>query len=278
MVAHYGLYLVASIQGDTTSMAHHVAWATGKSGEGVMLYFQAETAAFSGRRQKASTLLRAAADVEKSHKFEGRAANWQAITALMQAEFGNASRARLDATAVLAAAKGSDARIVLLLALACSQDEKRAEALANDLARQFPADTIINGLWLPAARAQIEIDRGNPGRAIQILQAAVPYELGVHIPPLPHLYAVYLRGQAYLAARQSREAAAEFQKILDHRSIAGDSPLYSLAHLGLARAYSNANEKEKSRKAYEDFFALWKDADPDIPILKQAKAEYTNLH
>jgi len=276
-VARYGLYLIASIQGDSTSMADHLAWASGKPGEGVMLYFQAQTATFSGHLQRARKLLREAADVEKRHKFMGRAANWEAITALMEAEFGNSSRALLDATAASTAAQGSDARIVVLLALAACQDEKRAAALASDLAKEFPADTLINGLWLPAARAQLEINRGNPRRAIEILQASAPYEHGVYIPPLPHLYVIYLRGQAYLAARQGLEAAVEFQKILDHRGIAGDSPLYSLAHLGLGRAYSRTGEKEKSHKAYEDFFALWKDADPDIPILRQAKAEFAKL-
>jgi eukaryotic-like serine/threonine-protein kinase len=192
-----GLFELSQLCVDASQIG--VAWAQDKPSEGVMLYFQAQTAAFSGHLQRARKLLRVAAEVEKRHKFKERAANWEAIAFLMETEFGNSSRAALGTAS--SSGTGSDAQIVVLLALANSQDEKRTATLASDLARPFPADTLVNDLWLPAARAQIEINRGNPARAIEILQAAAPYELAVYIPPLPHLYAVYLRGQAYLAAR-----------------------------------------------------------------------------
>lgn len=195
----------------------------------------------------------------------------------MEAEFGNAQHARLDANAALDMARGGDARIVVLLALARAGDEKRAHALANDLAARFPADTLINGVWLPAARAQFQLSRHNPTRAIEILQSAAPYELGWYIPPLPNLYAVYLRGEPYLAVRKGPEAVAEFQKILDHRGIAGDSPLYSLARLGLARAYATQGDIAKAKAVYRDFLILWKDADRDIPVLNEAKSESARL-
>jgi len=129
---------------------------------------------------------------------------------------------------------------------------------------------------LPTIRAKVEISRGNPAEAIKLLQTALPYDLGQN-PPLPSLYPAYLRGQAYLRAQQTNSAAAEFQKILDHKSIVGNTPVATLAHLGLARARAMSGDTAAARTAYQDFFALWKDADPDIPLLKQAKAEYEKL-
>jgi len=141
------------------------------------------------------------------------------------------------------------------------------------LAKRFPSATLLNIVSLPTARAAIEIQRGNPAKAIEFLRPAGPYELGNHAQFIP----IYVRGLAYLRARQGVQAAAEFQKILDHRGVGPLSPLYALAHLGSARAYALAGETSKSRTAYQDFLALWKDADPDIPILQAAKAEYAKL-
>jgi tetratricopeptide (TPR) repeat protein len=141
------------------------------------------------------------------------------------------------------------------------------------LAKHFPSDTFLNGVSLPTARAAIEIQRGNPAKALEWLRSAGPYELGQFADFLP----IYVRGLAYLRAREGAQAAAEFQKILDHRGVDPLSPLYALARLGLARAYALSGEKDKSRSAYQDFLALWKDADPDIPVLKEAKTEYAKL-
>ena len=158
-------------------------------------------------------------------------------------------------------------------ALALSNDSGQAQRLIDDLAKRFPSATLLNIVSLPTARAAIEIQRGNPARAIELLRPAGPYELGENAGFVP----IYVRGLAYIRARQGVQAAAEFQKILDHRGVDTLSPLRALAHLGLARAYALAGETSKSRTAYQDFLALWKNADPDIPILKEAKAEYAPL-
>jgi eukaryotic-like serine/threonine-protein kinase len=162
------------------------------------------------------------------------------------------------------------------LALARAGDVTRAQTLVDELNRQFPSDTLLQKYWLPTVRGSLELARKNPARALEALQG-VSYELGDVGFLVGNLYPVYVRGQAYLAARQGKEAAAEFQKLLDHRSIVLNSPLGALAHLGLARSYSLQGDTVKAQAAYQDFVTLWKDADPDIPILKQAKAEYATV-
>ncbi len=160
--------------------------------------------------------------------------------------------------------------------MALSGDLRQAEALADDLAKRFPQDTLVNAVSLPLVRATMEIQQGNAPKAIELLQPATPYELGRRSGGVgPSV--VYVRGQAYQRGGKGIEAAAEFQKILDHRGVFPTSPVHALAHLGLARAFALAGDTGKSRKAYQDFLALWKDADPDIPILQQAKAEYAKL-
>jgi predicted Zn-dependent protease len=166
------------------------------------------------------------------------------------------------------------------LAYARAGDSAQAAKMADDLGKRYPEDTLVNNYWLPSIRASIELGRNNADKAIEILQAAVPYELGIPLPaPVAGgmLYPLYVRGQAYLRLRQGTEAAAEFQKILDHRTIVVNFITGALAHLGLARAYVLHGDTAKARAAYNDFFTLWKDADRDIPILKQAKAEYAKL-
>ena len=152
--------------------------------------------------------------------------------------------------------------------------------MADELQKRFPSDTFINGYWLPTIRASIEITRSDPSKAIEFLKAAAPYEQGI-VPPDPELgallYPAYVRGQAYLLLHQGAEAATEFQKFLDHRTLVANNPLFVLAHLGLARAYAMQGDTSKAKAAYQDFLGLWKDADPDIPILIAAKAEYAKL-
>jgi predicted Zn-dependent protease len=161
------------------------------------------------------------------------------------------------------------------LALALIGDTARVQSLANDLNNQFPQDTIVQFKKLPTLNAQLALNRNQPLTAIEALQLAIPYELGI-MGTATGLYPVYVRGQAYLAARDGSKAAVEFQKIVDHRSIAVN-PLGALAHLGLARAYGLQGDTAKAKAAYQDFLTIWKDADPDIPVLKQAKAEYAKL-
>jgi len=166
------------------------------------------------------------------------------------------------------------------LARAYAGDAGQAQALADDLGKRFPEDTVVQFNYLPTLRAKLALLHSKPQEALVILGAASPYELGlpaIDFHNWPNLYPVYVRGEAYLAAHQGSEAAAEFQKILDHRGIVLNEPIGALAHLGLGRAFALQGDNGKSRAAYQEFLTLWKDADPDIPIFKQAKAEYAKL-
>jgi len=168
--------------------------------------------------------------------------------------------------------------VLAALTLARVRDTARANAIVEQLEKSDPLNTVLKLYWLPTLKAAIELNGGNSGQALVSLEAAAPYELGQPPPMIEGtLYPAYLRGQAYLLAHNGTAAAAEFQKLLDHRGIVVNFPLGALAHLGLARAYSLSGDTAKARTAYQDYFALWKDADPDIPILKEAKAESTKL-
>ncbi len=201
--------------------------------------------------------------------------------ALWEGFFGNAPEARRNAMAVRELSKGREVEYGAAFALALSGDSSRCQTLANDLERRFPEDTSVRFSYLPALRALLALNHSEPSKAIELLQIAVPYDLGAPRNGFHGffgtLYPVYVPGEAYLAAHQGAAAAAEFQKILDHRGIVVSDPIGALAHLQLGRAFALSGDKTKARTAYQDFLALWKDADPDIPILKQAKAEYAKL-
>jgi hypothetical protein len=183
--------------------------------------------------------------------------------------------AKQDVSAALALAPGRDVKVLSALALARVGDTARAKAMVGQLEKTDPLNTVLKLYWLPTIKAAIELNRGNSAQALVFLEAATPYEFG-QPPPMQvgTLYPAYLRGQACLAAHNGSAAAVEFQKFLDHRGIVINFPLGALAHLGLARAYTMSEDAAKAKTAYQDFFALWKDTDPDIPILKEAKAEY----
>jgi hypothetical protein len=203
---------------------------------------------------------------------------WQVSAALREAEFGNAEVAKQDVAAALALSPGRDVKCLSALALARSSDLGRAQSLAEELEKNYGSQTLMKVYWLPTVRAAIELDHHNPAKARVLLEAAAPYELGQ--PPqyqLGTMYPVYVRGEAYLAERNGAGAAAEFQKFIDHPGVSINFPLGALARLGLARAYALSGDSAKSRKAYQDFFNLWKDADPDIPALKEARAEYDKV-
>jgi serine/threonine protein kinase len=278
---HGNLYGIAFLQEDVAEMERQVAWAAGKPGaEDVLLSFASDTEAFYGRLSKARALSLRAIDSARRSDQKETAAGWQMNAALREAEFGNASQARKATSSALALASTRDVQIFAALALARAGTLVEAQRMAEDLAKRFPRDTLISGYWLPAINAAIEIHRLNPSKAIEVLQAAVPYELGEPYPSFQgggSLYPVYLRAQSYLLLRRGDEAGAEFQKILDHHSIVKNCPVGALARLGLARAYALQGQTAKSRSSYQDFFNLWKDADPDVPILKQAKAEFAKL-
>jgi tetratricopeptide (TPR) repeat protein len=201
--------------------------------------------------------------------------------ALREAFFGYSQEARRRAIAAFDLAKNREVEYGAAYALALSGNSSRAQALANDLERQYPEDTSVRFNYLPVIRAQVALNQGGSSKAIELLQIAAPYELGTPRSNLQGffgaLYPVYVLGTSYLAAHKSAEAAAEFQKILDHRGIVISDPIGALAHLGLARAYAMSGDTAKARGKYEDFFALWQDADPDIPVLEVAKAEYAKL-
>jgi eukaryotic-like serine/threonine-protein kinase len=278
---HSFRYGVAFLEGDAEEMQRQVDWATGKSGaEDVLLSYQSDTEAFSGHLGKARGLSRQAMDSARRAGETETQAEWGTNAALREAEFGNTAQARSETAAALALASTRDVQILAAIALARAGDFDRAQMMVDNLQKQNPLHTMINGYFLPTIRAAIEINRKNPAKAIEILQVAVPYELG-NADPDPvvgaMMYPVYVRGQAYLLLHQGSAAAAEFQKFLDHRGVVVNCPLGALARLGLARAYALQGDTVETRAAYQDFLALWKDADPDIPILKQARAEYAKL-
>ncbi len=275
------LYVIAFYRGDTSEMARQAASAAGKAAdEELLLALEADTAAYFGHLEKARESVRQAADSAGRAGEKERAATYYAVSALREALFGNADKAGRQAILAKRRASGRDMDYAVALALAYAGDAVQAQALADDLGKRFPEDTIIQFNYLPTLRAKLEFLHANPQEALVILGVASPYELGVAAFDYynwPSLYPVYVRGEAYLAARKGSEAASEFQKILDHRGIVLNEPIGALAHLQLGRAYAMQGDTAKSRVAYQDFLTLWKDADPDIPLLKQAKAEYAKL-
>ena len=277
---HLARYYLAFLQGDASAMQEQAAWTMGKPGvEDWMLSIQGDTEAYYGRLAKARDYSQRAVEAAKRNNAKETAALWRANEALREAEFGNAARARQGATDALALSAGRDVELLAALALARAGDAGQSEKLAEKLNREYPLDTTIQGYWLPTVRAALQLDRGNSQRAIEVLQRASSYESA---EPLPFqyfgsIYPAYVRGETYQKAGQSQQAAAEFQKFLDHRSIVLNFPLGALAQLQLGRAKAMSGDKESARKTYQDFFALWKDADSDIPILKEAKAEYAKL-
>jgi len=267
------LYRISFLQDDASGMAQQLAWSAGKPDvQDQLLASQAYTAAYYGRLKEAREFFRrAVASAERSEKKEV-AAGYETGAAALEALFGNTAEARQRAEAALALSKGRDVQMSAAFALVAG-DAVKAQTLADDLAKHFPQDTVVQFIYLPILHAQLALSRKDSAKAIEALQSAAPYELG----SAGGLYPVYLRGQACLAARQGRKAEAEFQKVLEHRGIVVNDPIGALAHLGLARAYGLSSDAAKAKSVYEDFFALWKDADPDIPILKEAKAEYAKL-
>jgi tetratricopeptide (TPR) repeat protein/predicted Ser/Thr protein kinase len=274
---HIELYGIAFLQNDAAEMAQQVAWAAGKSGvEDLLLYAEADTAAYSGRLGKAREFSRRAVISAERAEEKETAASYENDAALREALFGNGTAAHERANAALSLSAGRDVQYGAALALGFAGDAGRAQALADDLGKRFPQDTLVQFNYLPTLRAQIALTRTDASKAIEALQAAAPYELG-NVVGNSVLCPVYVRGEAYLAAHQGSEATAEFQKIINHRGIAVNVPIGALAHLGLARSYAIQDNAAKAKAAYQDFLTLWKDADPDIPILIAAKSEYAKL-
>jgi len=267
-------YLLAFLKGDAKGMDQAVAQASGKPGmEDQLLMHAAQTAAYFGRLTAARELSQQAVQSAVRNDQKETAAGYKAALAQTEAEIGNFNRSRQQVAAALAMASTRDVSATAALALARAGDLATAATMADELAKQWPRDTLVNGIVVPQIHGAIEIRRHKPFEANEYLRAVAPYELG----PDDALYSAYLRGSAYLLLHQGTGAAAEFQKIVDHRSIVLNGIEGALARLGLARAYLLQGDKAKARNAYQDFLALWKDADPEIPILQQAKAEYQQL-
>jgi eukaryotic-like serine/threonine-protein kinase len=275
---HYNLYEIAFLQNDAAGMAQQVAWGAGKPGvEDVLLANEADTTGYSGRLGKAQELSRRAVASAQNAEEKEAAAGYESDAAVREVLFGNSAKARQRAAAALTLSKGRDVQYGAALALA--GDAPRAQALADDLAKRFPADTLVLFNYLPTIRALLALSRNDSSKAIETLQAAAPYELGSPGAAsfAPALYPVYVRGEAYLASHRGSEAVAEFQKILDHRGIVLNGPIGAIAHLQVGRAYAMQGDTAKAKAAYQDFLTLWKDADRDIPILIAAKSEYAKL-
>ena len=275
-------YLLAFMRGDSAEMSQLVTAAeTNPETQDILLSSQSDTEAFRGHLQKAREYFRVAVDSARQNGDTGRASEWQVHAALWEAELGNRQRARQLAAAVVLASRAKEVpaeAAVAALALARAGDSRGAENILPALGRQFPTDVWMNRYWTPSIRAAIELDKNNPARAIELLEIAKPYELGGDPITLDTLYPVFLRGQAHLMQRNATASIAEFQKIVEHRGRVVNGVIGALVYLQLARAYALLPDIPKARDAYQKFLLLWKDADSDAPLLRQAKIEYSRLH
>jgi serine/threonine protein kinase/tetratricopeptide (TPR) repeat protein len=273
------IYFLAFLHGDDSQMRQQVSWAAGKRGEeDLLLSTQSGTEAYYGRLDKARDFSRQAVESAVRSDSKEIAALWKADAALREAELGEISSARQGAKAALSLSSGRDVKTVAALTLARIGDASQAKALADELRTDHPDNSLIKLYWLPTINAAIQLQANNASGALIELETAAPYELG-HLPPMQTgtLYPAYLRGQAYLLAKNGSAAVAEFEKLLDHRGIVLNFVTGALARLQLGRAYAISGDSAKAKAAYQDFLTLWKDADPDIPILLAAKAEYAKL-
>ena len=276
-------YNIAVLKGDQAQMDREVGLAKGKPvAEHWMAHEEALALAHSGLLQAARRTSNRAVDLALQEGAREEAATYTAARAVWEAICGNAAEGKTSAMAALELSKGRDVEYAAGLALALSGGSSRSEALAEDLAKRFPEDTFVRFTYAPVLRALSALGRGKPADSVERLDIARSYELAVNGLNFPNfnlggLHSAYVRGEALVAGHRYAEAAAEFQKILDHRGIVGADPIGALAHLQLGRVFALTGDKAKAKAAYDAFLALWKDADPTIPILKSAKAEYDRL-
>ncbi len=276
-------YDIAFLKGDKAGMDREVTLAQGNAAmEDWLLQREAFVQLYSGHLQQARRLSRRAVALARQTSQLDKVAMYESGTAVLEALVGNAPSASQAATASVALSGNRDMQYGAAFALALAGDSVRAQELANDLDKRFPEDTVAKFIYVPAIRALLALNHGEPAKAVELLQAAAPYDLGsppCAAPPayFGMLYPVYVRGLAYLAARQAPEASAEFEKIVAHRGIVISDPIGALAHLQLGRTHVLAGDSAKAKVAYQEFLGLWKDADSDIPIFRQAKAEYAKL-
>ena len=273
---HFILYDLAFIRGDEAAMRQEVERAQEQPQVPVVLLLQAQSECARGTMKKARSSYARAVSAAKIHNHMEFAASAMAAEATCDSELGFPKEAHQVMSAALALSDGKDSRSSAAYVFAREGDSAQSQKLVGELKKEWPFDTLLNQVWLPVAQATNDIQRNQPAEAMVRLESAAPYEWGG--PPLGAIYRpIYIRGEALLKAGDGVKAAAEYQKILDHRGINPTSPLYSLARLGVGRAYALQGDSAKAKLAYQDFFALWKDADPDVPVLQAAKAEYEKL-
>jgi eukaryotic-like serine/threonine-protein kinase len=273
---HFTLYSLAFIRGDQAAQQHEMDWATGKTDEPILLLLQAGARCSLGKMQSAGAAYAQAVSAAQRLGYKEFSGVILGAQASCEAHLGNLTEARQKISDALATSQDPGTREFAMDTLAMTGDGARSQKMAEDLVRESPADTMLNKVWVPVAQAYTDLQHNQPAQAVTRLEAAAPYELGSG--PGSSGYSInFVRGEAYLRLKDGAKAAAEYQKILDHR---GTDPIgveYTLSHLGLGRAYALQGNTAAAKSAYQDFFAVWKDADPDIPVLKEAKAEYAKL-
>jgi len=273
---HDDLYEIAFLEGNTDEMKRQVDAVKGQPGvEDILISSDADTYAYFGRLAKARELSEQAAQSALHAGEPETAALWLLSAALREAEIGNSEKSRELLKRGLALSSSRDNQTLAAIIFARLGEVAKSQSLIKDLQQKYPANSMLNNYWLPVVRGCLELQAHRPEQALEILQSAAPYDLAFPLPQFSAggtLYPVYVRGQAYLALHRGKEAAAEFQKFIDYRTIVANFPVTPLAHLGLARSLVLQEDPTKAAAAYQDFFALWKEADPDIPVLKQAKA------
>jgi tetratricopeptide (TPR) repeat protein len=276
-------YIIAALKGDKDQMAQVVTLAKGKHGtEHWVAHTEGLALARTGRLQEARRSSNRAVDLALQEGDREKAASYRAARAVWEAAYGNAGEGTKSAIAALDLSKGREVEYAAGFALALSREFTRSDALAGDLEKRFSEDTIAKFDYVPVLRALSLLNAGKPMESVERLQTALQYELAANGLNFNHFYlgglhSAYVRGEAFIAAHRYPEAAAEFQKILDHRGLVGLDPVGAMARLQLARALSDSGDRAKSAANYKDLLDLCRDADPDIPILKQAKAEYAKL-
>jgi tetratricopeptide (TPR) repeat protein len=269
---------LAFLKGDASQMTQLAAAAVGKPGtEDVLLAAQADTAAWFGKMRNARDLTRRAVDSAQHNDAKEAAASYQVAAALREVESGNREQARTDAEEALRLASNRDVRAMAALALARAGDILGAQKLAGELEKALPLDTLVQKYWLPTIGAAVALQRKDPNRAVELLRVSSTIELSQPMQVTGALFPVYLRGEAYLTLHDGDAAATEYRKFLNHRGLVANFSWGALARVGLARAYAMQGDTAKAKVAYQDFLTIWKDANPDVPILIQAKAEYAKL-
>ena len=273
---HFTLFDLAFIRGDEAAERHELELAAGKPDEPILLLSHAQAECSRGRLQPARAAYAQSESASQRIGYKEFSGVVLALQAGCEADLGNLAEARQKISEALAVSEDRDTRRIAMVQLVQTGDAARSQKIADDLVRQYPTDTLLNKVWVPVAQALTELQHNQPAQAAARLEVATPYELGSE-PGAADYLVNYVRGEAFLRLKEGAKAAAEFQKILDHRGIDPLDVSYNLSHLGLGRAQALQGNTAAAKSAYQDFFASWKDADPDLPVLKQARAEYEKL-